>query len=282
MDDPTRLEPTAALVMLWSRDRYRSGSAGRFYARLDLSDGEPMRTECDAACPWYHQVTLNRKWCIHHRASHFIAGADGPCQVILPAAGKSPLALELLDDLDDRIAAVIECDISGMEGKQLLYEETAPEFAGKISCVTADLFDLPGVMERIHATGMFDPRLPTVVIPEGISYYIPPALLAGVTRLFASPHGTNRVICDYLLPCSLVAEERRRYPRGVWRVINRDCNHRPTVTYSPDAMGELLTGAGCTKVVHHSMHAIERQRTGRNEYFPTVADGWIGIAEGWL
>lgn len=29
-------------------------------------------------------------------------------------------------------------------------------------------------------------------------------------------------------------------------------------------------------------HSNRPQRTGRNEYFPTVADGWIGIAEGWM
>jgi hypothetical protein len=282
MEDHTKIEPTAALVMIWAREMYGTGSPGRFYSLLDLSAGEKMKAECDTACPWYNQVTLNRKWMIHRLAGNFIRDADGPCQVILPAAGKSPLALELLDDHNDRIRSVIEIDIRGMEEKKRLYEKAAPEFAGKICCVTADLFDLPGVLEAVKETGMYDPSLPTVIIPEGISYYIPPSLLSGVIGLFSSPDHRNTVIFDFMLPCRLVNEDRRKFPKGIWRVINDDCNPDGTVTYTPEEIEETLRSAGCTRIDLHSMHFIEKDRTGGNEFFMTVEDGWTVIAEGFL
>ncbi len=99
---------------------------------------------------------------------------------------------------------------------------------------------------------------------------------------FASPEGRNRIIFDYLLPCRLVPEERQKYPRGIWRAINRDCNPGRTTTYSRQDLDTLLAPAGCIRSVHHTMHAIERARTGTNRYFPSVADGWIRIAEGRL
>lgn len=268
--------------MLWARDMYTTGSAGRFYSNLDLFGGERMKKECDEACPWYNQVTLNRKWMIHRLAGKYIEDAGGPCQVILPAAGKSPLALELLDDHDDSIVSVIEVDISGMDEKKRLYERAAPEFAGKISCVKSDLFDLPGVMEAIGGTGMYDPDLPTVVIPEGISYYIPPNVLSGVIGLFSSPGHRNTVIFDFMIPCRLVNEDRRRFPKGIWHVINKDCDTNGTIVYTPGELEEMLESAGCTRTALHSMHGIEKERTGRNEFFPTVEDGWTMIAEGWL
>jgi hypothetical protein len=282
MPDHARLEPTAALVMLWSRDLYQSGSAARFWSLLDLAEGEPLREACDRACPWYEQVTLNRKWSIRRLADAFILGAGAPCQVILPAAGKSPLALELLDDCRDRIASVIEIDIRGMEEKQRLYGRAVPEHADKIRCVTADLFDLPGTLAAVRRTGRYDPALPACIIPEGISYYIPPALLAQIATLFASGSRTNRILFDYLLPCRLVNPGRQQFPRGVWRVINRDCNQQQTVTYDPGELDTVLARAGCDRVIHHAMHDIERDRTGANRYFPAPADGWIQIAEGWL
>jgi hypothetical protein len=282
MDNHTRLEPTAALVMLWSKELYRTGSAARFYARLNLSEGRQMLDACDHACPWYHEVTLNRKWFIRHLAREFIRGTGGPCQLVLPAAGKSPLALELLDDCGDGIASVIEIDIKGMDGKARLYRETVPEYADRIECVTADLFDLPGTMDAIKRTGRYDPALATCVIPEGISYYLPQDRFSGIIGLFTSDTMKNRVIFDYLLPCRLVPEERQKYPRGVWRVINRDCNTGGTTTYSQDDLDELLAPAGCCRILHHTMHDIERGRTGGNRYFPAVKDGWIQIAEGWL
>jgi hypothetical protein len=90
------LEPTAALVMDWAKDLYLTGSAAAFVARLDLSAGHRMRRECDSICPWYPEVMMNRKWFIRHAASVIIAAIDGPCQALILASGKSPLALELL------------------------------------------------------------------------------------------------------------------------------------------------------------------------------------------
>ncbi|RXE55228.1 hypothetical protein ABH15_10550 [Methanoculleus taiwanensis] len=61
LEDRSNLESTAALVIFWARDLYRTGSATRFYSILDLSESERTRHECDEACPWCGQVTLNRK-----------------------------------------------------------------------------------------------------------------------------------------------------------------------------------------------------------------------------
>ncbi|HSQ94285.1 MAG TPA: hypothetical protein VLL74_08330, partial [Methanoregula sp.] len=156
MAEPCNLEPTAALVMIWARDLYGTGSAARFYSHLDLSAGQRMKKECDEACPWYGEVILNRKWWIRHLAHNFIESAASPCQVIIPAAGKSPLALELLDSLGDRIASVIEIDISGMEEKQCLYERAAPSHAAKIRCIPADLSDLQGTAGAVADTGLYN------------------------------------------------------------------------------------------------------------------------------
>lgn len=281
MPDPADLEPTAALVMLWARDLYRTGSAERFYSCLDLAAGEQMRRECEAVCPWYAEVILNRKWFIREIAVRFVADACAPCHVVVPAAGKSPLALELLDACGEGIASVIEVDIEGMEEKQYLYERAAPAHAAKIRCVSADLADLPGTAAAIAGAG-YDPDLPTVVILEGVSYYIPPAVLSGIFSLFASPDRKNLAIVEYLLPCRLVAEKRRNIPREIWRIINRDCNPGGTVTYSPEEIEQALARAGCDSVVQHSMYEIELARTGANRYFPAVVDGWIAITCGWL
>src|SRR5512139_1419942 len=141
------LEPTAALVMDWARDLYQTGSASAFYARLDLSAGHLMREECDRICPWYPEVMMNRKWFIRHLASIMVSRAFGPCQVILLAAGKSPLALELLESYPEKIAAVFETDIAGMEEKKQLYHEVAPDSARKIRSVPADLYDRAGTAD---------------------------------------------------------------------------------------------------------------------------------------
>jgi hypothetical protein len=272
------LEPTAALVMDWAKDLYRTGSASAFCSSLDLSAGQRMKRECDEVCPWYPEVMMNRKWFIRHLASGMVSAADGPCRVIIPAAGKSPLALELLDLHPDKIVEIVETDIAGMDEKRRIYDAVAPAAAGRIRCVHADLYDREGTRKAVDGAGQNDPDLPTFIVLEGISYYVPPAVMSRVISLFASKSRHNTVILDYLFPCRLVREDRRYISRGIWSIIHRDCNFRATITYSPEDMKDTLIGAGCDQVRHYPMHDMERLRTGGNRFFPSAADGWIQIS----
>ncbi|OPY36240.1 MAG: Leucine carboxyl methyltransferase [Methanoregula sp. PtaU1.Bin051] len=241
-----------------------------------------MKEECDRVCPWYGEVTLNRKWFIRHFVSGIVSSLNEPCQIIIPAAGKSPLALELLDAFTDRIERVIETDITGMAEKHQIYARTAPEHAGRIRCVTADLFDRTGTFRAIVSGGGYDPGSPSVIILEGISYYIPQKVLSGAASLFASAPKRNTIVVESLLPCRLVNREKRHIPKGIWDIIIRMCCLEKTMTYSPEEMEQTLRSAGCDRIRHYPMHDIERSRTGTNRYFPTPADGWIQVTTGRL
>jgi len=278
MEGSMELEPTAALVMAWAKDLYREGSAALFYSRLDLSAGRQMKRECDSVCPWYPEVMMNRKWFIRYLASQAVSGACGSCQVVILAAGKSPLALELLDGYPEKIASVIEIDIAGMEEKERIYGAVSSRAAKRIRCVQADICDREGTGRAIAATGTYDPRRTTLVVFEGISYYLPPEVSSGVLSLFASDERQNTVILDSLLPCRFVREDRRYISRGIWGIIHRDCKFQNTVTYSPVEMEAMLFSAGCGKVCHHAMDKMERLRTGKTRFFPTAEHGWIRIS----
>lgn len=271
------LEPTAALVMGWARDLYKTGCASRFCSRLDLSAGYRMKQECDSICPWYPEVMMNRKWFIRHLATEMLADSHDLCQVIILAAGKSPLALELLEIHPERIASVIETDIAWMEEKQEIYRSVAPGAAEKIRCLHADIYQSKETEQALYGTGMFDPEIPSIIVFEGISYYLSPAISSRILSLFSSESRQNRIILDSLLPCRLVRDDRRYISRGIWRVIHRDCNFRHTITYSPEEMAAMLSTAGCEEIRHHSMDEMERLRTGKSRYFPTGHDGWIRI-----
>ncbi|MBP1929176.1 O-methyltransferase involved in polyketide biosynthesis [Methanolinea mesophila] len=278
MSGSLELEPTAALVMDWAKDLYRTGIASSFVARLDLSAGQRMRQECDAVCPWYPEVMMNRKWFIRHIASTIINSRGFPCQILILASGKSPLALELLERCPGVIVSVIETDIAGMEEKARIYREVAPTAAQRIRCVEADLYDPGGTRDAVADTGAFYPDRPTIIVFEGISYYLPPEISSGVLSRFTSKSGQNTVILDSLLPCRLVREDRRYISRGIWSIIHRDCNVKKTVTYCPDEMVRMLISAGGGQVRHHAMNEMEWLRTGENRYFPTDGDGWIRIS----
>ncbi len=86
-------------------------------------------------------------------------------------------------------------------------------------------------------------------------------------------------VFDYLLPCRQVPRERQQYPRGIWRTINRNCNPGETTTCSRQDHANLFVPGGCFRSVHHTLHDIERVRTGTNRFFSGARDGWIQIGE---
>jgi O-methyltransferase involved in polyketide biosynthesis len=173
---------------------------------------------------------------------------------------------------------VIETDIAGMEEKKGIYQAVAPKAAKKIQCVYADLYDPAGTGNAVAGTGTFDPDRPTLIVFEGISYYLPPTVSSGVLSQFHSKRHQNAVILDSLLPCRLVREDRRYISRGIWGIIHQGCNFQKTITYSPEEIEAMLSSSGCDQVRHLAMDEMERLRTGKNRFFLSDADGWIRIS----
>jgi hypothetical protein len=133
-----KLEPTAALVMVWALPLYEKGAVCDFVRQLDLSSGAELFCRCQAACNWYGEVIRNRKHFIHNQIVEHLK-ADGLIQIVLLAAGKSPLGLELLLQCSSKISAIFEVDITGMAEKETAYQRTAPEVANRLKCITADI-----------------------------------------------------------------------------------------------------------------------------------------------
>ncbi|MFA5212023.1 MAG: hypothetical protein WC406_01675, partial [Methanoregula sp.] len=88
---------TAALVMLWASEYYRTKPLTRAYVNgLDLSSGEELLRCYDRICPWYHEVIINRKHFISQTVQALTVKDDSPVTIVNLGAGFSPLALEMV------------------------------------------------------------------------------------------------------------------------------------------------------------------------------------------
>ncbi|MBN1345427.1 MAG: class I SAM-dependent methyltransferase [Phycisphaerae bacterium] len=279
--EPFRLSDTASLVMAWALPLYRDGAARRFIERLDLSAGEALRRQCEALCPWYREVILNRKAFISHLIERALATRPEPRQIIIPAAGASPLALELLSAHGDRISRVIEMDVSGMDRKRQLYAEVAPELTHKLNCLEVDVTD-PAFRRALVLDGRYDPDVDAIVLLEGISYYLTPRDLVLFLMTFCSPTRRNRVVLEHLLPSADVNDPRRGIPNAVFKAIQA-YGHLPRIQrYGLADAPALLREAGGTPDAHFTMDEMERHRIGKHHYFQQPRDGWIACMTGWI
>jgi O-methyltransferase involved in polyketide biosynthesis len=266
------LDATAALVMAWASPLYEGGRVRDFFDELDLSKGEALLKRCEEVCPWYGEVILNRKHLISRLVGRELARAPEPCRVVVPAAGMSPLALEVLEEYPDSVTDVVEIDISGMAEKHALYEQVAPDLAGRIACVRADI--------TAPSLAPYAGNGPVVLVVEGVSYYLGREALGGMISSFCSGNGRNVVVVEYLAPCQMVAQRRRSIPRSIFGSIRDACGLAPLSVYTPGGMASVLRDAGGRVDAHYSMATMERMRCGENHFFRSDEDGWIWCTKG--
>jgi Leucine carboxyl methyltransferase len=279
-----KLNDTAALVMSWAAPLYTEGEVGAFFNELDLSRGHTLRTLCDGVCPWYGEVILNRKYFIRHLIERELGSSTKPYQVVIAAAGISPLALELLINQPERVAraieVAIEVDTVGMEEKRALYGLITPDLTDQVSCITLDITSQGFSCEMLRDEAAYNAEIPTIVLFEGISYYIAEEHLRRAMAVFQSDQRRNRIVLEYMFPCELVKEERRPIPRGIMETIGTYAELQHIQCYSPSHVEQLFESARGEVIAHYDLFDMEHVRTGGRTWFAERDDGWIGCTIG--
>ncbi len=285
-----KLQPTASLVILWSLSLYSKSPAPvrRFVEMLDLSAGEELLRRCDEICDWYGEVILNRKYFIKHLVERLLAEEEGKVgeekaeeqavrgkfQIVILAAGKSPLALELLVENPARISKIFEVDLAGIEEKRRFYSNVAPDLVEKLRCLTSDVAS-EDLLDRLANEG-FDRDAPAIVLMEGISYYLPKKGLEEIISMFRSG-GRNRFIIEYLVPCPDVEADRRPIPKGIFSLISEEAETAGTGCYTRAELSDFFRRSGGREVSCFEMSEMEFMRLGKNKRFCSRGDGWIEV-----
>ncbi len=273
-----RLHPTAALVILWSLPLYARGPppAREFVEMLDLSSGKDLFRRCDAICDWYGEVILNRKHfikCLIEKLLDESGEVEGEeMQIVILAAGKSPLSLELLIENPARIAKIFEMDLAGIEEKMKLYSRLAPDIARKLRCLTEDV-TTDDLLFRLACEG-FNPEAPSIILMEGISYYLSKEDLEKIVSMFRSG-GRNRFIVEYLVPCSEVKSARRTIPTSIFSLIRKVARADGTICYTELELSRMFQRSGGREISCTDMSDMELSRLGFNRHFCERKDGWI-------
>ncbi|VVB67479.1 Leucine carboxyl methyltransferase [uncultured archaeon] len=180
---------------------------------------------------------MNRKHFIRHKILERLK-VGGPFQVVLLAAGMSPLGLELLLQCSSRISGVFEVDLAGMAEKEALYQRAAPEVADKLRCITADIAS-ESLPEELCRAG-FRRDIAAIVVLEGISYYISEEALKRIISSFRS-FGRSIFILEYLLPCDFVEPSRRMIPRSIFSLIKESTGQKEIRCYSDEDLGQIFS-----------------------------------------
>jgi len=272
--DKLRLEPTAALVMQWALSLYNEEAILRFVSRLDLSSGKTFFDKCHSVCNWYDEIILNRKSFIKHLIEQELCAAKQEYQLVFLAGGKSPLPIEILFRYSSKVYRIFEIDVSGMEEKNRLYLELFPESLEKLKCINADIAS-PDILDVLNRTEIgYRTDLPTIILMEGISYYLRKQELKNIIASFQWQK-EGIFIIEYLVPYQLVGQARRSIPKEIFRTIQDDCGLDGITSYTKEELRSFFREKGGDLIATYTMVDMEVARTGANTYFTKPSDGWI-------
>ena len=271
------LEPTAALVIDLAQKFYNEDPVTRnFIEYLDISSGKTMIDAYKNAGIYEitQELISNRKFIIREAVLEAIKENISPTQVVILAAGKAPLALELLVREKHKIAGIYEVDISLLEDKKSIYQKIIPQLSDKITFVQADL-NSENLMADLEHQG-FNTNLYTVIVLEGITHYMSPKQLEVTLGRFASSNGTmHRVIIDFGPPYHDLTERIQPLAREAYRIIEDECYLQPMTKYDIAELTKIFQNAGGNVLKHYTICDIEKMRTGKNICFPEQNSGWL-------
>ncbi len=273
-----KLEPAAALVMKWGRHAFKNQTPKKFIEYLDLSKGRKLYDKCNEICNWYEEVIINMRYFINDFIKSEISKNKEEYLIINLAAGKSPLALEVLEENHQRIDKVLEIDIAGMDEKKELYDKFFPNYSEKIKCITADITSYPILTLLNNLLHEYYSNHYCIIILEGITYYLNKDEFEKIISSFRSPEKNNIIIVEYMVPSNSLCEQRKNIPEEIFEIIKTYSGFDEIVTYSIDDLNEIFESNGAELKVMNNMMQIEQYRKGKNQYFRNIDEGWIECA----
>ncbi len=260
-----KLEPAAALMMLWVKKAFRSEIMENFLKHLDLSSGEDLYEECSEICDCCEEIFLNRKYFVENLINENLDAQESV--LIFLAPGKSPLALEILTNRYEKINRILEIDLEGMEKKKELYDLYYEKYSPKIKCITADIRS-PVILSTLNELlNEYFSDIPCTIILEGAFCHYSPQDLDNIVSTFRSDKKNNTFIIEHLLPFESISAKAKQNSSSLLEKIKNSFGLERAASSNPEKIADVFRQNGGRILKTGSLPSIERERIGTNKYF---------------
>lgn len=273
LKEDSELSPTSSLVLfLAGKQSYAQKNTQKYLEYINFDKEAASIKEFIKICPPIEGVIKNRKYAVKKMAFDFL-DKNNNAQVIILAAGLDPLSIEIASMYPR--SCIFEVDKYNMEiKKQLLKKVGSLE---TIKCITADLVNVKLVKESLLKAS-WNKTVPSLVIAEGISYYVSKKNLWDIFNIFKSQDTSNELILEYLLPYELINKKHRHLAEKVFKKLEKDYNLPGIVHYSEELIKDQLPQICGVLKKTLDLLQLEKERLGKNSFFTKKKDGWIEIS----
>lgn len=271
LDHKLKVAPTAALVLLHAQSLYESGASKAYLSQVDFGEAKLLSEQIEAVLRDFGTLVRYRKRFVRYLLNQYLSKED-PVQICILGSGLDPLSMYLLEHYNDSITRIFEIDNAHLSLKEQLYRRLLPDMR-KLQFIQADITDTLHLPGRLRDAG-YHPEATTIVLLEGLVYYITDEQFLNTMQFFRTQNKTNVAILDYILPDESVAESALPVYRTTRQLMEKVLEGALQL-YSRQQMFafiELLHGdvAGVD-----SMQDAEFKLNGRNQLYYQEGEGVI-------
>lgn len=266
-----KISATSALVLNWTDYKlWQSPKTLAYYRQLDLSEGKQLYNLFSEDENIMHtQAVSGRKYFMKKKVFSFLEdlrkqGQSG--QVVILAAGLAPLSIEIASFFPT--CRVFDVDQYLMDNKKELVKGDP----ANIEFIDCDITDI-NLLRRKLLIHNFKMDKPTIVVMEGIIYYLPKESFKIILHLLR--HHDFTFAGDFCLKPELVAEKTRFYLNDVFKKIKEEIKLDFVNFYSPEEIINILKEVGYKNISVSNMQQIQEERTGTIYPFSENDSCWV-------
>ena len=263
---------TSALVLLFTEaDVYEGNAAKRLFASLDLSAGHELRAHFTEHWDVAYTAIKTRKVRVRQLSQEYLR-TNPSAQVISLGGGLDPMTIDLAELFPQ--ASVFDVDMSQMDVKATI---NAAVDGPKLKFVTANLGDTDDLV-RVLQTHGWDAERPTLVVAEGITYYVPAPVFAQALGAVRTDGGA--LVLEYSLQDEEITDVNYRddYINFYTKLAELLNLPFPLVRYTTEYVQQLAAQLGGTLVRTLTEHHTEMELKGFTEFFHDPDAGGIRVA----
>jgi O-methyltransferase involved in polyketide biosynthesis len=266
-----KVPSTSRLVLEAAMQLYTTSLQQCYIESIDFSETSRIFHDLKHHYPLILDAICLRKQSIREMLRERITSVPGQ-QVILLGAGLDPLSLYLLENYREQLSRIIEVDNGYIEEKQQLYANIIPGDS-LISFTKCDITDTSLLWSQLLEKG-YQEAMPTIIVFEGVIYYISNEAFINTMKLFKTPDRRNLVMLDYGLSEEEVPAAFLPYHQGIVRIMETYVGVRLNVNNHADMAG-IIYQLDATLENLEPLCETERKIAGANKLFHAPGEGLL-------
>jgi len=179
---------STCVLSLLSQNSYQGRAAKAFMKKLDLSSGAPILAHFEDLLDEIQVEILNRRHGVEKCCYEYLS-ENPSAQVIHLGCGLDPLPMDLAECYPE--ASFFDVDMAHRGLKERINKQIG---GPDVNLMTADLTDIPIVLSELNRAG-WNLNIATLLVSEGISYYIPKESYRDLLRCLQTPNGA--IVFEY-------------------------------------------------------------------------------------